>query len=460
MRALMVGTRAGLLGDLASRLNPFGERRPGGRQATLRHPAPFPEFKSYGDLLAWLDERDVTYEEGGWTVYLPPQPGLRGTLGEWVNLYPDDAGFKILKDLRPTEEARYMPFEWRGWERSPASTWMQSAISGTAEAQILPANVLYMCDVGPRLYDVFTLEGRSALLTVFVVQHVAGGAPSSQECAEMLARIDAMVESGRASIVLDDWKQHKDFRPPSCNGNAVRSERTARTLYVDFQNFLVPNRRRLIRSVVSGEAKRELHWGREYLIKGRRYLYQSVPQAAATGRRDSARRWDAIVRLLRATGFDLQGRLVLDIGCNAGMMMGNSLAGGAHWALGWDRAAVGRCARDLMLALGYTRFDVFGAELVRDYPLRSDIPTHLTPLLPDSVVFYLAMRRHIGFLRQLGDIPWRLMIYEGGEMETVDTLRDFLEDLSTLCEFKIAAVRQFRDSETGARPLAVLVRDG
>ena len=48
------------------------------------------------------------------------------------------------------------------------------------------------------------------------------------------------------------------------------------------------------------------------------------------------------------------------------------------------------------------------------------------------------------------------MLYEGGESERTTTLDRSLEDLHRICAFDVVEAIDFRDGETGARPLALL----
>jgi hypothetical protein len=75
------------------------------------------------------------------------------------------------------------------------------------------------------------------------------------------------------------------------------------------------------------------------------------------------------------------------------------------------------------------------------------------------VVLYLAVRHNTGFfVSGLADIPWKALVYEGGEVESVATLEESLSGLRELCDFEVVDAIDFRDGETGSRPLAVLVR--
>jgi hypothetical protein len=140
------------------------------------------------------------------------------------------------------------------------------------------------------------------------------------------------------------------------------------------------------------------------------------------------------------------------------MMLASALAAGASWGVGWDRPAVIHHARNLLLALGFTRVDLFGANLTPDYPLLEDLPAQIPQSPPRGVLFYLAMRKHIGFLDQLALLPWRAMVYEGNEVESLATLPEFLSGLEKLCRFEVAEAIDYSDGESAPRPLAILIR--
>jgi hypothetical protein len=414
LNALVHGMRAGAVGSLLAGVT---ARNRFLRQSSLAHPTPFALAGSTDELRARLDAWSVDFAEARRSIYIPPQPDLEAVLGDVVHTYPPDAGFKITKDLPGAPQA------------------------------ILVANVLHMHGLAPRLYDAFSLNGGSISDSVFAIQNVAISKPPPQQYASVLAGISRLIEAGQLAVVHDDWDQSEHFRT---TGNALT--------YMGFENFVVPEQRALVRNVLGRGARTNLHFGTEYAIKGGRYLYQSVPSVGTTGRRNSARRWDVIASMLDDAGLVVSDRVGLDVGCNAGMMLAAALAGGAHWGLGWDRPNVVRHARKLMLALGYTRFDMFGAELTSGYPLLDDVPEFLRPKLDGAIVFYLAIAHHVGFLSGLREIPWAAMVYEGAEGQSVETLPEQLADLRAMCDFSIVDAIDFRDGETGPRSLALLLR--
>lgn len=219
-----------------------------------------------------------------------------------------------------------------------------------------------------------------------------------------------------------------------------------------------PPGEKLIEDVLDGDATRTLHFGAEHIVGDGRYLHQSVPTAGRPGRRNTARRWRKISSMLADDGLSVSHRLVLDVECNAGMMLAAALADGAAWGIGWDLPEVSAHAEALLLALGYTRFDLIAGTLNPRHELGSEIPRHLNPLLDGSIVLYLGRRPHTGLVAGLGSIPWRALVYEGGETESVATLEEALAPLRETTEFRVASAVDLRDGEGLARPLVILIR--
>jgi hypothetical protein len=406
----------GFVGDLLAGVR---ERERFGRQAVLVHPVRTSGAADTARLIRSLEARGVKHRSSPGSIYIPPQPELAPVLGD-VSLYPDDAAFKV----------------------------MPSGDKGTRA--LLVANLLYLRGLAPRVYDRFELSEGEHQRSVLAIQDGSDLRPSPERTQALIANISALVEAGELAVTDRAWSEPEHVVADRADGPAY---------YIGFENLTVRDPRELVKSVLDDQARRDLHFGTEYALKGGRYLYQSIPAANAVGRRNTRKRWNAIRSMLTDAGISLEARVTLDIGCNAGMIMGATLADGAAWSLGWDRPHVAHHARPLMLALGYTRFDIFGADLDRDYDLAADIPASLRGKLDGAVVFYLAFRHNVGyFLSSLGDLPWAAMVYEGGEEESVETLPQSLEKLRELSDFSIASAIDFRDSETRSRPLALLVR--
>jgi hypothetical protein len=224
------------------------------------------------------------------------------------------------------------------------------------------------------------------------------------------------------------------------------------------ERYRLADSRAELARVLDDDSTEALHFGREYFMRGGRYLYQSVPELARSGRRDTNRRWELITERLKMRGLGLQDRLVLDVGSNAGMMLAAALAEGAAFGVGWDRPDVAALGGRVLGGLGYTRFEMVGADLGEGYRLVPHVPAHVAPLLNGCGVLYLAIRHHVGFVADLADIPWAFLVYEGGEEETAAELESTFAPLRERCAFTIADRRDYRDGEGQPRPLAILVR--
>jgi hypothetical protein len=162
--------------------------------------------------------------------------------------------------------------------------------------------------------------------------------------------------------------------------------------------------------------------------------------------------------MLTTVGVKLEDRVVLDIGCNIGMMMAQYLKLGARWCHGWDRAYLTPHTERLLLAVGCTRFSTSGTDIERSRPLENDLPQFLRSSLDGCVISYLAVRAHLGWLDALASIPWAFMIYEGHEGETKQDFDDDMEQLKKLVNFDVRAVETYVDGDSNPRTVAVLVR--
>jgi hypothetical protein len=397
-----------------------------------------------------LTRQGLKYSQGGHAVYVPPQEGLAEKLGPFVNFYPPDSGFKLLKNLKGPTEARYL-----GDARSNA--WAQAAVVGTAQDLMTAANYLSEAGIGPRLHDVAEVSAGDLAYTMFAMEHVEGVEPTEPECRSFLRIIHRLIDENRVTIASPDWQKQEDFRCPGCSGNLLKSVRDDSLKYVDFQNFVIRDVDEWVSELVAA-AKHDVHFGNEYLLRGGRYLYPRVPGVGSPARRDGEMRWKTISDLLREAGTSVDGRLVLDVGCNLGMMIGEALSDGALWGVGWDRPTVTQHGRKLLAALGYTRFTLCGAELTSDYPLDENVPTSLRSHLPGAVVLYLSIRHHVGFLNRLGSMPWSTLVYEGAQGELGRGFDRVARDLKKVVNCELIARRDASDGDSDARPLAIFKR--
>jgi hypothetical protein len=417
------------------------------KQAVLEWSLPLSDVATAAEqLVASLRERGMVVQEGSHALYLPPQDALERFAPKMVRSYPANSGFKVLRDLRPPEQASYL-------SDGAIARWRRHLI-GTPLAQLITANYLYSLGLGPRVWDVCRWELGRVTCTVFVVEHVMGAAPTAAQHRTFLNQLRETCQRTPLEVLLPKWADHSDFAYPNCNGNLIVSEATKAPQYVDFQNFLLHPVSAWMEDVV--RKRRDIfHFGNGRLFRGRRYLYQSMP--GASGKRSTETRWDFLAPELARHGLSVERRLVLDVGCNAGMMLYSALTSGAAWAIGWDRPQVIPSTRELLLALGASRFHLIGAELSPQYSLEKDIPHYLRPALNGSVVLYLSVHQHIGLLQSLRQIPWRLLVYEGHQNETLHDASTALAPLLTECVRQILAIT-LADGDSGPRPLILLQR--
>lgn len=415
-------------------------------EGTLSWDTTVPEVADSEALGAWLRKAGLQVAEGSRALYLPPQAKLGTVSPALAGAYPAGSGLKILRDLNPPHKANYLG-------RVGTANQVRRALAGDPRQQMIAANYMWTLGIGPRVWDVCVLKGPSGQeLTAFVVEHVDGRSPSREEWSEFVARLGDIVHTTQLRVLVPYWEHAGDFAAPDCNGNLLISGRTLS--YVDFQNFGLSGSwtKELLK-----EARDVLHFGASRWWRTRRYLYQSIPGRPGGAKRDTETRWEWIVQALGALDLRFGGRVVMDVGCNAGMMLSRALSEGAWWGFGWDRPPLAAAAERLLLSLGVSRFTLCGTELRAGHDLRADIPGPFNRELEESIVFYLSIREHIGFLEALRTLPWRALFYEGHQGESIDDMRRQIEAfLGPAVAVHHPAL--LRDGDCRSRPVCVLTR--
>jgi hypothetical protein len=399
-----------------------------------------------------LRDRGVEYAEGQFSLYLAPS-AFRQIAARAAQAYPPDSGLKVLKDGEARADRKYVSTRMLS-DASRVAIRNQPTLSGL----VAVANALWLNGLGAPVRDLVVLHTGHTRHMAFVVGHVSGRVPGPDEYAAFLNRLDNYLRVGPLALVLPHWREHKDLAPPDCNANLIMPDGADSAVYVDFQNFLFKDWSRFVKACTNA-ARQGTHFGETHLLAGGRYLYQSVPGIARLSKRDSERRFTFILRMLTGHGIALDGCAVLDIGCNIGMMMAQALREGASWALGWDRETVAEHTRRILYAIGCSRFAVVGADLHAEYDFASDVPPWVAPRLHESVVFFLAMRKHIGVPSAIAAMPWRALVYEGHTGDGPDETHRYLQDLSARTGARVVASASYQDRMT-QRPIALLVRDG
>lgn len=399
------------------------------------------------DLAGWLRTQGVATRDGAHAVYLTPEAWRQGPLAALAARYPADAGLKVMRNPGGLD-APYLHGEGH-------SALQHATLHGHRHLSLV-ANLLQRLGLGPRLYDLVELTAGDLAWAAYVVADVPGGPVSAAECEAGLGKLRAVTSEGTLALVAPGGFDHLDFTPPGCNGNAL-ADAAGRFQYVDFQNFTLGRYDAELRKIAE-EAAAASHFGDRSILRGGAYLYQSVPGLDLPAKRDVARRIPSLSGLLAAAGGTVADRVVLDIGCNVGMMLGQYLALGARWCHGWDRAHVVPHTDRLLSALGCTRYSLTGGDLDPGRDLADDLPPHLRAGLSGCLVSYLAVRGHIGWLPALARLPWGFLIYEGHEGEDEAATRRFIAEFQASVPCELTGLAQYRDGDSDPRMIGLLRR--
>jgi len=418
----------------------------GDGQAVLNWSVNLPKLDSANHLLEWLDLNGVQFQAGGHTIYVPPQEKLAQCFGDVVRFYPEASGFKILKNFGSATDVDYI--------HGHRGVSVRRKLVGDLSQRLLAANYLLMHNIGPRVWDLSNWHGSGNVLSVFVVEHVDGPEAESDDSAAFVEVLTEMVEKRVIKVLQPNWQESPDFSLPSCNHNLLYSRPRERFVYVDFQDFGIPNWKAVIEALYD-ERKEAFHFGQGPFLRNQRYFHQSVP-AAAEGKRDTERRWRFLKSQLENHGISVRSRMVLDVGCNAGLILHAALREGALWGFGWDLPLAASNAKDLLLMLGTTRFTLTGAQLTEAYPLEEDIPHRFAAYLDEAAVFYLSVSDQLGYLQSLYRMPWRVLVYEGHENQSVSDIAN-AEWANFGPDVKLVSVARHADGDS-PRPFALFLR--
>ncbi len=421
------------------------------RQSPRRFVMAQNRFSTVRDLLNYLNSTGIAYSQGGHTVYLPPDSARKSPFQDVMKNYPATAGIKIVKNQGGLDDSTYV----KDSLDKADSLIRQKLLHGHKHLSLV-ANLFFAKGLGPRLYDLIEIECGDRVWTAYVMEHVDGSVPTNAECEAGIERIKEMERQGLIKVSLPLGFQDKEFESPTCMNNAF-VDQSGKFHYIDFQNFLLMNYDQFLKDTAIAAAE-ESHFGDRSLFRGGRYLYQSVPGVALAGKRGIEERIEVISELMKKAGVTIKDRLVLDVGCNIGMMMEEYLRLGAGWCHGWDRAHIAPHTEALLLALGCTRFSTTGGDISQSQEVETDLPEFLRPALNGCAISYLAVRAHIGWLDALARAPWSFMIYEGHEGESEADFEKYVEEFGKLVSFKVAAATRYKDGDCDERTLAILVR--
>jgi hypothetical protein len=435
-------------------------RRNRGSERTLTvntYRVPLTDGALRGDRLAQVEQAltslGVDIRPGHHTVYVPPGAAGVGALSTELEAdYPPTAGLKFLRDPGTVDTAHYLT--------QGSNSAVRNALTGTPRDQALAANLLHVLELGPRVWDVvnvqFETDERTLDATAFVIDHIEGEPPTQEACEDFLTSVEKALAESPLDLTMPGWRRKPDFTCPGCNGNLLTTADGA-LRYVDFQNFVADRAQWLEELATRGSTT---HFGRDVPQRGGRYLYQAIPGVDAPAKRNPEQRWDTIAAALTSAGVSLDGRLVIDVGCNAGVMSHYALTGGAHWVVALDKPDIADYAGELLLALGSSRHTIVPGMLGNDTDLPAMVPEFLRPRLAGSVVLYLAVRDTMGIMGSLETFDWRAIVYEGHQGETLGESQQYLAGLLEATGAEIVLSTKYTDGDSTARSLLLLVRPG
>ena len=360
------------------------------------------------------------------------------------------SGLKIAKEQGSVDQVNYVGTVSKG-----DSLLHLNSVYGHRHLTLV-ANLLYSSARGPRLFDLVEIKCGDVAWTAYVIEDVSGGTPSMEQCEAGISQLRQLENDGLLRVVTPEGFNDDEFRCPECEKNALVTEQGA-FKYIDFQNFVLGDYGAYLKKIAV-EATEASHFGEQSILRGGRYLYQTVPGVNLPAKRNIEDRIRVLERLLETSGVSIKERLVLDVGCNIGMMMSEYLRWVPEWTHGWDRSHVVAHTEKLLLALGCTRFSTSGADITKSYDLKKDIPEFLTPALEGCVMSYLAVRGHIGWIDSLHTIPWSVLIYEGHEGETREDFQMYLREFNQTNKIEVAAVDDYIDGDSDRRTIAILRR--
>lgn len=419
-------------------------------QSARRISVPDLSLTNLESFLEQLKDEGLAYGTGGHAIYLPPATVEQTAFRVLSNYYPVNSGLKIVRHPGGISESVYV-------YKNDGESRLHLRLIHNLRHLTLVANLFHVNDVGPRLQDLVELDCNGSLWTAFVTEHVENRVTSREACEHGISTIRELEQKGLVRVILPSGFDDEEFQCPDCSGNAFMT-RDGKFRYIDFQNFSLTGYGEYLKSVAL-DAAEATHFGDKSIIRGGRYLYQSVPGLSLPGKRDIGVRMKALTALLDKAGVSVKDRLVLDVGCNVGMMMAQYLKLGALWCHGWDQEVVVPHTERLLYALGCTRFSTTGGVIAKSIRLQDCLPPHVKPHLEGCAISYLAIRGHIDWLDALGEIPWAFMIYEGHEGETTEQSLKYLEEFNKRVPFQIAAQGEYADGDSEPRTVAILIRN-
>jgi hypothetical protein len=426
------------------RIAPWQEALP--LQAPRRVVIDNDQLRRSASVAAYLSSLGVPHRTGGHALYLPPSSLARTAFGTLSAGYPPNAGVKIVAG--GIDDSTYTNVITKGDSR------LQLRLIHHHRHLTLVANLLYSHGLGPRLYDLVELQSGERLWTAYVIEHIRGGIPSLSQCEAGIQKLRQLDSQNIIKVLPPDGFDDEEFECPACCNNALSNE-GGEFKYIDFQNFFLGN----YQSYLSSIAIAVIEASHEDDLNSSRSIDKMTPAMARPGSIAVNERIAVINQLMESCGVSVKDRVVLDVGCQTGLLMAQYLRFGARWCHGWGQSSVIPHTERLLLALGCTRFSMTAKDRTQLPSLPDDLPSFLEPAIDDCVISYQAARERFSCLQAVMSSPWSFIIYEGKRGETRQDLQERVEQLNALTALKVGAIAEYTAGDLGPRTAAVLINN-
>ena len=326
------------------------------------------EFHFHGGKFEWLtfyDEKNpnVTYGKHSFFISDPKTVAERSTF-----ILPEGYAIKVFKND-----------DWQGTD--------------IVDATIIQ-NIFWLNGMAPRVKEILKFNTRTQYNhSVHLVEFIEGERRANIPELERVAQENFItINYGGSNLELKNAQNWIDGK------------------YLDFGGFKID--REAYKAKLIEKINDITHYG--HLMGENRNSYQSIDDWGVKGKRDTKYRIDK----MKLDQIDFNGKSVIDIGCNLGLMLHYAEAKGATNLTGYDTEA------NIMVAREYASFRGRYALEYRGQDLSKTPPDQKA-----DIVFYLAMSEYLGFPEWLRDITNEMLIYEGHATTSANAVESILRGL-------------------------------